>query len=134
MTCKVISPNTFKICRRDKRHKIIIQCPGVVANNSPGAVSTVQYQDILSVWAMIKTISRVGTGELFVDGVNINQTNSIEFYFDYTTEIDISRKLWVLFDDKRYEVSEIQNIDKRNVTYKFTCVLKGDKDIVANQR
>jgi SPP1 family predicted phage head-tail adaptor len=88
------------------------------------------FADIKSVWAMIKTRS---TAE-FVQNTNIETSITTEFYIRYDSSIDFKQRLWVEYNNGRYEIVNYDNIDEENKFIKLTAIERGVKTINANQR
>jgi SPP1 family predicted phage head-tail adaptor len=130
MTCKTIKPNISKICEGDFNRKIKIQYTASIANNKPNTNAGTSFKDLKEVWAMVKTNINAD----FVQNVNVERTLNIDFYIRYTASIDFERELWVEFNNNRYKVGSVDNIDKRNELIRLRASERGKKTVQANQR
>jgi SPP1 family predicted phage head-tail adaptor len=101
-----------------------------VANNKKGVNAGTAFSDVRTVWALVKTN---GTSQ-FVNGVNVEISRNIDFYIKYTTSIDFEKEIWVEFQNNRYEITDVENIDKMNELVRLGSVERGNKSIPANQR
>jgi len=131
MACKTIGYKKWKLCTSNLKNKIVIQYPASISLNSPDSNVGSSFIEVFTAWSMVKTRpSRDG----FFDQVNLANSLNIDFYIRYTTQLDIDREIWVLFNDRRYKVEIIENIEELNKTYRLGAVVKGPQSIAANQR
>lgn len=130
MACKTIKPNISRICSADFNRKIKIQYTASVPNNNPNSNAGTTFKDLKTVWAMVKT----GITTEFIDNVNVERSVNIDFYIRYTNSIDFEKEIWVLFDNNRYKISSVDNIDKRNEIVRLRAIERGNKSLGANQR
>lgn len=130
MTCEAIKPSKSRVCIGDLNRKIKIQFTSSKGNNAPNANASTAFKDVTGVWAMIitKPLSE------FVNGVNIANGISTDFYIRYTSAIDFSKQIWVEFEDVRYKITDIENINKESRFVRLRASERGDKSLGANQR
>lgn len=128
MSCKSIKPNVNKVCTADLNNRIKIQYRSIAPVNSPDSNLAVSFTDVISCWAMIKT----GASSNWIDGVNAGQAINTDFFIRWTASVDFTREIWVLFDDVRFKIFNIDNIDKQENIIRLRSVEKGSKDINAN--
>lgn len=128
MKCQSIKKNIKKICTNNFDKKIVIQKYGSIGNSSPDADITLNYITLATVFAMIKTNA---TGD-FVNNVNVGNNITIDFYTRFNSLIDISQQLFVLFDNKRYKIEFVDNIDKDNKIIKLRARELGLSTLQAN--
>lgn len=134
MSCKTIKPNISKICEGDFNRKIKIQYTASAANNKPNSNASTSFNDLIQVWAMVKTNSLISGSSDFIQNVNTQKGFSIDFFIRYTASIDFERELWVEFNGNRYKVGSVDNIDKRNELIRLRASERGKKTVQANQR
>ena len=79
---------------------------------------------------MIKTKSSAE----FLNNINIQRSITTEFYIRYDTSIDFKRKLWIEYNNSRYEVINFENLGEENRFFKLTATERGKKTVNANQR
>ena len=130
MKCRSIQKNINKVCVGDFNKRIKIQTSSIKANNSPSAVSEVAFQTLANVWALIKT----APNREFIDGVNIENGLNTDFYVRYSPSINYEEQLWIEYDNNRFKIKNIENIDAENKIIRIRCIEKGDKSILANAR
>lgn len=128
MKCQSIKKNIKKICTNNFDKKIVIQKYGSIGNSSPDADITLNYITLATVFAMIKTNA---TGD-FVNDVNVGNNITIDFYTRFNSLIDISQQLFVLFDNKRYKIEFVDDIDKDNKIIKLRARELGLSTLQAN--
>tara|TARA_R110000868_G_scaffold196093_1_gene441914 strand:- start:1548 stop:1940 length:393 start_codon:yes stop_codon:yes gene_type:complete len=128
MKCQAIRKNIKKICTADFDKKIVIQKYGSVGNSSPNADITFNYITLAIVFAMVKTNA---TGD-FVNNVNVGDNITIDFYTRFNLLIDISQQLYVLFDNKRYKIELVDDIDKDHKIIRLRAKELGLSTLQAN--
>ena len=128
MKCQSIRKNIKKICTNDFDKKIVIQKYGSVGNSSPDADITFNYITLATVFAMVKTNA---TGD-FVNNVNVSTSITIDFYTRFNSLIDINQQLFVLFDNKRYKIELVDDIDKDNKIIRLRAKELGLSTLQAN--
>ena len=128
MKCQSIRKNIKKICTADFDKKIVIQKYGSVGNSSPNADITFNYITLTTVFAMVKTSA---TGN-FVNNVNVGTSITIDFYIRFNSLIDINQQLFVLFDNKRYKIELVDDIDKDNKIIRLRAKELGLSTLQAN--
>jgi SPP1 family predicted phage head-tail adaptor len=128
MKCQAIRKNIKKICTADFDKKIVIQKYGSVGNSSPNADITFNYITLATVFAMVKTNA---TGD-FVNNVNVGTSITIDFYTRFNSLIDINQQLFVLFDNKRYKIELVDDIDKDNKIIRLRAKELGLSTLQAN--
>ena len=128
MKCQSIRKNIKKICTADFDKKIVIQKYGSVGNSSPNADITFNYITLAIVFAMVKTNA---TGD-FVNNVNVGTSITIDFYIRFNSLIDINQQLFVLFDNKRYKIELVDDIDKDNKIIRLRAKELGLSTLQAN--
>ena len=128
MKCQAIRKNIKKICTADFDKKIAIQKYGSVGNSSPNADITFNYITLATVFAMIKTNA---TGD-FVNNVNVGTSITIDFYTRFNSLVDINQQLFVLFDNKRYKIELVDDIDKDNKIIRLRAKELGLSTLQAN--
>ena len=130
MKCRSLKPNLNKVCIADLNSKIKIQTTSEVYSNNPDTVPTAQFVDIVEMWALINT----GESFQYKDGVQIDNRINTDFYIMYTTQIDFTQTLWVEYDNNKYKVINVNNIDEQGNFVRLRTVKTGDKNIIANLR
>lgn len=130
MACKTIRPNISKVCIADLRNKIKVQFSSSKANNSPNSNAGTSFKNILEVWALIKT----NPASEFINGINVVNGVNTDFYIRYTSSIDFSKQIWVEFENSRFKIAEVENIDRRNEFVRLRAIERGNKSLGAAQR
>ena len=131
MVCQSIKPNINKVCIANLNKKIKIQFTYSAANNSN---ATTAFKDIKEVWAMIKTRSTIGASNQFVNNVNTSRAISHDFYIRWDSAIDFEKEMWIEYDNKRFKIDTVENIDEADKFVRLSTLERGVKTIEANQR
>ena len=126
--CGNITGNKNRVCIGDLDQRIKIQTTTNTANNSPNTNATVAFQDVVTMWSLVKTTP--------VNRYNVNITNSIttDFYVRYTTDIDLTISLWIEWRDIKFKVISTENIGKQFDFIHLKAIEHGDKNFNANLR
>ena len=134
MACKTITGNRTKVCIADFKHPITIQYTVSTPATDPDFNVEATFVDILSTYAMIRTVRFVSNFQQFVDQVNTSDSADVDFFIRYTDVVDWTRSIWVLFENQRYDVAAVENIDEKNETVRIRCSTKGVAVVEANKR
>lgn len=86
------------------------------------------YVTVASINANIKTL----TTQSFVDDVNRNDSITHVFSVAFTSTIDTSKELYILYNNYRYKVVNIINIDENDIILQLRSKVLGNKDIPMN--
>lgn len=130
MKCGSIKRNINKVCAGDFRDRINIQTTSITPNNSPNGLSSVGFETIATMWALVKT----NASREFIDGVNIQNGLNTDFYIRYNSAIPLDKQLWVEFKGSLYKIINTDNIDKMDNIVRLRSTEKGDSSINANKR
>lgn len=130
VTCPSIQKSVNRVCTSDLDKRIKIQTSSISASNSPSTRATVAFTTVATVWAMIKTTPITK----FIDGVNVANGVTNDFFIRYNSSINLDVELWVEFDSKKFKITGVENIDKEKKFVRLRSIELGDKDIAANQR
>lgn len=128
--CGRITTNKNRVCLSDLDQRIKIQTTTITGNNAPGSYPTYEFQDIVSMWALMKT-TKVNR---FIDEVNTAPGITTDFYIRYTADIDLTIQLWIEWRGIKFEVISSDNIDKQFEFIHLRAIEKGDAAINANLR
>jgi len=130
MACNTIKNNKTKVCTGDRDQKIIVQTTTTTDNNSPGTYQDIAFQDLATMWAMVKT----SPNNRYIDNVNTSGVTTTDFYFPYTADIDYTIKLWVDWRGIKFKVLSTENIAKQFRTIRLRASETGDSTYEANLR
>ena len=130
MKCRSLKPDLNKVCIADLSSKIKIQTTSEAYSNNPDTVPTAQFVDIVEMWALINT----GESFNYIDGVQTGNTVNTDFTIMYTADIDFKQRLWVEYDNNKYKVISVNNINQADNFIRLRTIETGDKNIIANLR
>lgn len=130
MPCTTFKSKTNKSCIKDRK-KIILR-KSTIAGSSSGLYNIdTSFTELLTLSAFIRT----NTGVESYDGVNVRDVVTIEFIVPYAPSLgqylnDVN--LNILYDGKKYDVDNIENIDLTYDNIKFSCTERGNQNTIAN--
>lgn len=102
----------------DLKHPITIQSRALIP---PSDVDfTEKYTDIATVWASVK----INNNQEIFSKTNIDESITHFFYIRYLDDITIDN--WILFDDNRYNIVAVKDIDFEKKFLELSTIFKGD--------
>ncbi len=130
VSCPSIKKSVNRVCSADLDKRIAVQTTGIAANNTPNGKATTSFTTVATVWAMIitKPITK------FIDGVNVEGGITNDFFIRWTSAINFEVQLWVEFNNSRFKIDSVENIDKEKKFVRLRSIERGAKTIEANQR
>ena len=125
--CKNISPKKRKLCAGDLNKPIKIQVRMITAKKIGQTDFTETFTDVVSVFAAIDTSKGFSSfndiGVTSTGGV-VNFTHRI--YIRFSTNFTVTSENWVLFNDEKYTINSVENLEERNEWLILYCIKKGD--------
>ena len=121
-----------KLCAADLTHRIEIQSR-VVGGVSFGEVEPVAvFTTLFTRWAAIESVGgiRSAGGVQNFSKVNTGESPTDFFYVRYEaalSELEVSNNV-ILFNNKRFRILSIENINRDNSTLVIQCTDRGDED------
>lgn len=126
MSCKkAVNLKNRRICIGNLNKRIKIQVRNIAANNTNSIGNNEVFTELVEVWAAIETTR----GSQLFDGVEISNPFTHKVYIRY---IDIDFTKWIVIDNDRYEIVDVENLEQKNEWLLLMCTLKGDKTKKAN--
>ncbi len=124
MSCKTrIKFKKSKICTGDLNKKILIQFPFSSGTNSLDSNSERGFKNIGTFfWAAIKTFNTRN----MVDGVNLGEGITTDFYIRYTDTIDLNKEIWIEYNCRRFKIDSITNLNEDNRILRFRTIERGE--------
>ena len=121
--CVKIKKKSRKVCTGDLRDRITLQDRSI----APEEIDfTENFSNNIEVWAMIATVRGL---ESF-DGVNVETLVTHNIYIRFLP--GVTEETWVLFDDRRFDIVDVENLDERKTFLLLRCKERGQKDIPVN--
>ena len=122
ITCKKrIKFQKIKICTKDLDKRITLQYPFNTGTSNSDINTTREFKDIGNFWATIKTTP----GGQFFDDVNIQEGITTDFFIKFTSSIDLGKQIWVKFDNRRFKIINIENINEDSRFIKLRAIERG---------
>ena len=107
---------------------IILQTSTIDRGDGITGNGDVVYTNVFSAYSNIVTRST----RLFDNGVNISSTPTTVFTIQWVSFFDDTLSYWVLYNNKRFKINNIENINEADKYLKFVAVEKGKIIIPAN--
>lgn len=109
--CQRIQRKDTKVCIGSLNRKISIQSrniepPPMSGEDDASVAYGLEFVEQFSVWAMIENV----VGESIFDGVSTTETTTTNFYIRYIE--GITQEQWILYNNKRYNIKLVKNIDE----------------------
>lgn len=123
--CKRVSITKKKVCIGDLRHRIKVQIRSIVA---PDDIDYSQeITDLRTVWAAIQT----SRGSEIFDGTNVI---GVATHFFHIRKIDnVTFQNFVEYNNNKYRILDVQNLDEDNLFLVLRCTIRGDKTKDSNR-
>ena len=125
--CTRIRKKSRKVCAGDMQDEIKIQNRQLNAPLFGNPDFDIVFIDALTIWAAINTVS----GKTFFDGVSTEIDITHEIYIMFDAAIDTDK--WVEFENRRFDVLKIEDLDERHELIKLTCAELGANTIEATK-
>ena len=123
MTCK------SKMPVKSLNQKVQVQSRGMVGSHI-GIVDLVeQFVNLGVLWGEFKT---GGRGYRFFGGVGVSDGVTHTFTTRYTTVIQVTNQEWVLYENTRYKVDSVENINEEKKFLRLYLIKQGSLDLPAN--
>lgn len=128
--CTRIKPKPYKICTGDLRYQITIKSRTKGATNSSAAEPDLTLTDIVTVWAMQKSIN----GDEIFNGTNMVAKITDEFYFRYIPSLIIDKSNIVAHNGELFNIEEIDlNVEGRRQFSMLKCSKRGTDTLSVNK-
>lgn len=124
--CSRIKSKADKICIGDLNKLIKLEVNRKVSPASGNSYATVTTTEDLEVWAK-QTSSK---GVVSFGESNLEQVVTDYFYIRYLPDINITSS--IVYDDKRYSIVDIENLNGNNEFLKISTNKRGDSTLKAN--
>lgn len=106
-----------KICIGDLRYLIKLQ---ERALRPPTDVDFREvYTDIADIWASVE----IASPKFPFDQINTDEGITHLFFIRYRNDVDLNN--WILYDNKRYKILQIRNVNFENKYLELRCNFKG---------
>jgi SPP1 family predicted phage head-tail adaptor len=122
MSCKKrIRFQKAKICTKDLDKRITLEYPFNIGTSNFDINTDRSFKKIGDFWAAIKTTA----GSQFFDEVNLQEGITTDFYIRFTKSVDLSRTIWVIYNNRRFKIVNPENINEDNLWIKLRAVERG---------
>lgn len=121
--CVKIKKKSRKICTGDLRDRITLQNRSI----QPEEIDfTEDFTNDIEVWAMIETARGLDS----FDGVTLANIVTHKIYIRFLA--GVTEETWILFDERRFDIMDVENLDERKTFMLLRCKERGQKDIPVN--
>ena len=111
-----------KICPSDFTHQIALQSRELKPDDA-SVDFKLEFDAGIKTWAMIKTTR----GREFIGDVNTAEGVTHIFTIRYLNFV--TSQHWVLYDERRFDILDVENIDEKNRFLRLRCSERGTKDL-----
>lgn len=127
VVCIKIRGKRRQLCVGDLDRKIMIQSRAIVAPVGDLVDYSESFVTTIEVWALVQTTR----GSQLFDGVEISNPFTHMFYIMFLA--DLTFENWILFEDIKYKIQDIEDLDERHEVTLIKAIKKGD-DVEANYK
>lgn len=106
----------------DFRHRITLQTINIEAPSGNGSDYDMDYADLATVWAALRTVSQ----RQEFDAINTEEQITHRFYIRKNPELTINKTNAILYNSKRYNIVQTEEINEDSKYIRLDCNLKGD--------
>ena len=130
MSCKKrVFFKKAKICTKDLDKRITLVYPFNTGTSDLNVNTLRSFKKIGDFWAAIKTTA----GAQFFDEVNLQEGITTDFYIRFTKSVDLSKTIWVIYNNRRFKIVNPENINEDNLWIKLRAVERGTVLVEANK-
>lgn len=123
--CVRLQRQDTRVCAGSLNRKIEIYETAITSPLDP-AFNEVDYGEqftlIARPWAMIEDIN----GDVIFDGVSPVDTPTVRFFIRYRQ--GITSENWVIYDNERYRILNVLDLDKNKRFLSLECTIRGDEN------
>lgn len=120
--CEKIRGKKRKVCIGDMNKLIEIQVRSLVPPSTAFDYD-ISLTTTEQVFAMIQTATGAISGEAFFDESNVERFVTHMIYIRFRT--DVTAETWIKFDDKFYDILNVENLDENNEFLLLKCNVRG---------
>ena len=115
------------LCVGDLVDRIVLQNRTLVAPPFGSADATEKFDGCWKAWSAVNTVR----GKTFFAGVNVEVpvTHEVGLRFDAR----VSAETWILFQGRRLDVLEVEDLEERHEWMVLTCTERGDAALEASR-
>lgn len=129
-TRKVSHRRLKKYGTGDMRERITLHVRAITPPAFNSANFSETYDDGVPLWAFVKTLDFVASGQALFDGVNLSEPPSHLFVIRYLEGVTAENV--IRWRDKAYKLLKLINPEERNQYWELYAVLLGDETLAAN--
>lgn len=125
--CSTIKGKNRSVCVGDLNKRITIKdrtLKGATLNNR---VSSENFSDDVTVWAMIQTTR----GDQFFDGTSLRTAVTHYFYIRYRD--NVTSENFIFFNEDSYDILDVEDLDENESFLKISARKRGTEDIKVNE-
>lgn len=109
-TCKKIKRLSERVCIGSMNKRISLQVRDLEAPVGDSVDFKEKFTVLSDIWTMIETVA----GKVFFDGSNTDRSITHNFYIRYLNGVEITAQNWVRYDDKYFDIINVENLDEAN--------------------
>jgi len=125
-SCVSIRKKKQVVCTGDMKDLITLQNRAIQGVTTADVDFTENFTEAAVVWSMIETVQ----GVTVFDTSNTEIVITHKFYVRYDPAV--TSETWVEFDDRKFDIVTVTNLDERKDYLLLMCRERGDKDQPVN--
>ncbi len=125
--CSKIRRKKRQVCLGDLDKQIQLQDRDITPPVFGSADFDEKFTNTDLVWAAIQTVN----GKTFFDNVGVETNITHIIYIRY--DAAVTSETWVLFDLRRFDILDTENLEERDEFLKLTCVDRGLATLAATK-
>ena len=86
-----------------------------------------EFKEKNEVWAMLETTR----GTQLFDGTDLMDGITHIFYIRF--QENITQENWILFEDRRFDILDVEDLDENHEFLKLSCNERGNKNVKVNE-
>lgn len=124
--CVSIRKKKRKVCTGDMKDLITLQNRAIQGITTSDVDFTENFTEAAVVWSMIETVQ----GVTVFDTSNTEIVITHKFYVRY--DPTVTSETWIEFDNRKFDIVTVTNLDERKDYLLLQCRERGDKDQPVN--
>jgi len=125
-SCVSIRKKKRKVCTGDMKDLITLQNRAIQGITTSDVDFTENFTEAAVVWSMIETVQ----GVTVFDTSNTEIVITHKFYVRY--DPTVTSETWIEFDNRKFDIVTVTNLDERKDYLLLQCRERGDKDQPVN--
>lgn len=126
--CDIKRIKATKLCRGDLKHLVDLQDRSLDGSGFESSQPVETFETIRQQWCAIETVGGMGRGVPRFAKIHILDEATHLFWTTWDADFPEleNRNSWVLYEDKRYKILKVDNINELNTTVVIQATERGE--------